>query len=190
MTESTPPPPDQGWSDRPATSTDPAPASTAWASPASTTTAVVPAPRPGMVTAAGVILIVLGVLTLVIGLFALLGAALFAGAAGSLGEVADTPAGFGGMMGAFAGLIIVFVVIVLAFGTLEILGGIKAMAGRSWARITGIVLGVIGALLSLSGLTSPDAGGGIVVSIAIAAAFAFVVFALATTGRWFAARNA
>lgn len=180
MTESTPPP----------ISSDAPPAPATWSTPTATGTAVAPAQRPGLVTAAGVVLIVMGVLTLIIGLFAMLGAAIFAGAAGSLGETADAPAGFGNMMGAFAGLIVVFVVLIVAWGILQIVAGAKAMGGRSWARITGIVVAIIGALFALSGLTSPDAGAGIVISIAIAAAYAFVVFALATSGRWFGSRTA
>jgi hypothetical protein len=93
------------------------------------------------------------------------------------------------MMGAFAGLIVVFVVLIVCWGVLQIVAGVKAMGGRNWARITGIVVAIIGALFALSGLANPDAGGGIVISIAIAAAYAFVVFALATSGRWFASRT-
>ncbi len=188
MTESTPPQ-DQGWSDRPATTGEAPPAATSWSTPSTTGPAVVTAERPGLVTGAGIVLIVMGVLTLIIGLFAMLGAAIFAGAAGSLGETADAPAGFGNMMGAFAGLIVVFVVLIVAWGVLQIVAGVKAMGGRNWARITGIVVAIIGALFALSGLANPDAGGGIVISIAIAAAYAFVVFALATSGRWFASRT-
>lgn len=178
MTESPPPPPDHV----------PAPASTAWGTPAATTAAV-PAQRPGLVTAAGITLIVLGVLTLVIGVLGLLVTVLFAGAAGGLGETAEVPAGFDGMMGAFAGIVFIFVALVLAWGTLQILVGVKAMSGRGWARITGIVVGAIGALFSLSGLANPDAGGGVVISIALAAANVFVIYALATSGRWFVART-
>lgn len=190
MTES-PPPPDQGWSDRP-TSSEPAPASwPPYAAPASTTTAVATAQRPGMVTAAGIILIVLGAITLLFGAIFLLGAAIFTGAAGSIGEATDAPAGAATLLGAAGGLLIVLAVLVLAWGVLDIVVGIKAMGGRSWARITGIVLGVIGALLSLGSLAGSLEGGvqGVIINIALAAAYAFVIFALATSGRWFAARS-
>jgi hypothetical protein len=192
MTQSTPPP-DQGWSDRPATTTDATeapPAPSAWPAASTGGTVVAPVARPGLVTAAGVVLIVLGVLTLVIGVFGIIGAAAFAGVAGSLGETADAPAGFGNMMGAFAGLVVVVVILVLAWGVLQIVAGAKSLSGRNWARITGIVVGVIGALLFLAGLTNPDAGNGIFVNIAIAAAYVFVVIALAMGGSWFRARSA
>lgn len=189
MTESTPTP-DPAWSDRPATTGDAAPAATSWSTPTATGTAVTTAQRPGLVTGAGVVLIVMGVLTLIIGLFAMLGAAMFAGAAGGIGETAEAPAGVGNMMGAFAGLIVVFVVLIVGWGILQIVAGVKAMSGRNWARITGIVVAIIGALFALSGLANPEAGASIVISIAIAAAYAFVVFALATSGRWFGSRTA
>jgi hypothetical protein len=191
MTQSTPPP-DQGWSDRPASTTDPdvTPAPAAWPAATAGSTAVTTVARPGLVTAAGVLLIVLGVLTLIIGVVGLLGAAMFAGAAGSLGETADAPAGFGNMMGAFAGLVVVFVILIFAWGVLQIVAGAKSLSGRNWARITGIVIGVIGVLLFLAGLANPDAGGGLIVSIVIAAAYAFIVIALAMGGSWFRARGA
>lgn len=189
MTESTPHR-DQGWSDRPATTGDAPPPPTSWPAPSAGGPTVATAQRPGLVTGAGVVLIVMGVLTLIIGLFALLGAAIFAGAAGSIGETAEAPAGFGNMMGAFAGVVVVFVVLVLGWGILQIVAGAKAMSGRNWARITGIVVAIIGALLALAGLANPEAGGSIVINIAIAAAYAFVVFALATSGRWFGSRVA
>jgi hypothetical protein len=143
-----------------------------------------------MVTGAGVVLIVMGVLTLIIGLFGLLGAAMIAGAVGTVGESAEAPVGFGNMMGAFAGLIVVFVILILAWGVLQIVAGAKAMSGRNWARITGIVVAIIGALLALSGLANPEAGGTVIINIVMAAAYAFAAFALATSGRWFGSRAA
>ena len=184
-----PPPPERSWADQNAP--DPAlGAAPAYPATGASSTAVAPASRPGIVTAASITLIVLGALTLLIGLFVGVGASMFAGAAGGLGQAADVPAGYESVMGAFAGVIILIVILVLGWGILEILVGIKAMAGRGWARITGIVLGVIGALLSLGGLTNPDAGGGVVINLAIAAAYIFVVFAFATAGAWFSSRSA
>lgn len=154
------------------------PADPAWASaqqPALQT-------RPGMVTAAGITLIVLGVLTMLLGLLLLLGAGLFAGAAGSIPETADMP-GMGGMFGAFAGAILIFTLIVLGFGALQLVSGVKALGGRAWARVTGIVVAIIAGVLALAGIGSAE--GGAVINIALVAANAFVVFALATSGPWF-----
>jgi hypothetical protein len=167
-----PPPTDAGWS----TGAPPAPPATA-------------ASRPGLLTAAGVTLIVLGALTLLIGLLLLLGAALFAGAAGNVTPQAEVP-GLGGMLGAFAGIILVVMIIVLGFGALQLVTGIKVLSGRPWARVTGIVVGVIGGIFALAGIGGEDAGGGVIISLALAAANAFVVFALATGGDWFRGRVA
>lgn len=147
------------------------------------------AERPGIVTAAGVTLIVLSVLTLLLALILLIGVGLFAGAAGSMPDAAEIPAGFEGMFGAFAGAFLVFTLIVAAFGVLQLVSGIQVLGGRSWARVTGIVVAAIAGLLSLAGIGGGDSGG-VVIGLALVAANAFVIWALATTGPWFAARSA
>ncbi len=139
-----------------------------------------PGGRPGIVTAAGITLIVLGALTLVLSLILLLGAAIFAGAAG--GVDTEVP-GLGGMFGAFAGAIFVVVLIVVGFGALQLISGIKVLGGQGWARITGIVVAVIAGVLALAGVGDPN---GAILNIALVAANAFVVYALITTGPWFA----
>ena len=141
--------------------------------------ATAPVTRPGIVTAAGITLMVLGVLTLLLGLILLLGAALFAGASG---PVNDELPGMGGFFGAFAGVIFVFVIIVAAFGVLQLVSGIKVMAGRSWARITGIVVAAIAGVMALAGIGNAD---GAAINLVLVAANAFVIFALVTTGGWF-----
>jgi hypothetical protein len=161
------------------------PAEPSWSAPPPPAASVVP-PRPGIVTAAGITLIAIGILTLLIGLLVLLGSALFAGAAGSGLEMPGTPGVPTGMFTAFAGFILVFALIVLGWGALQVLTGIKVLGGRGWARITGIVVGVIGALLAVSGLGGGESSS-VVIAIAFLAANAFVIWALATSGGWFAA---
>ena len=193
------PPPDQGWSDRPATTDTTSPASTQWSGPATTNTAVAVA-RPGRVTAASIILIVLGAFSILFGLIALLGGAMFAGAAGDPGVQAQLP----GLPGALGGVLIVFAIILLAWGILEIVSGAKALGGRNWARITGIVLSVIGLLLfvlgivgsmgapqAVEGVEGAETGGavGLIINALVAAAYAFVIWAYATAGSWFASRS-
>lgn len=148
---------------------------------------VPPAPeRPTVVTAAGITLIVLSAFTLLIGLIMLIGVGLFAGAAGSIPD-ADMP-GVGGLVGAFAGAVFVFMLIVVGFGVLQLLSGIKVLAGRNWARITGIVVAAIMALLSLAGLGGGEDANPIF-SLVLLAANGFIIWALATSGSWFAARE-
>ncbi len=145
--------------------------------------AAAPVARPGMITGAGITLIVLGVLTLLLGLIVLLGGALFAGAASGV-DSSELP-GVGGFFGAFAGAIIVFAIIVLGFGVLQFVTGLSVLGGKGWARITGIVIAAIGGLFALGGLGDPN---GATVSIVLLVANAFVIFALATAGPWFSSR--
>jgi hypothetical protein len=139
-----------------------------------------------MVTAAGWILIVLGVLTLLLGTIGLLGALALAGATGAAAEELNVP-GLGVSAAAFAGLFLVIIVIVLAWGAAELASGINVLSGRGWARILGIILAAIGLLLSLPGLGGGE-GSSPILSIVLIAAYAFVIWALATAGSWFTAR--
>lgn len=143
--------------------------------------------RPGIVTAAGITLIVLGILTLVLGLFLLVGVGLFAGAAGSIPEsqVPAAPA----MFGAVAGMILVILVIVAAFGIVQLVSGIRVLGGRSWARWAGIVVSAIAGLFALAGLAGNE-GGSVVLNLVLAGANAFAIWALASSGSWFAVRSA
>ncbi len=143
-----------------------------------------PAERPTTVTAAGITLIVLGALTLLVSLLLLIGVGLFAGAAGSIPE-SEVPAGFGGLFGAFAGAIFVIMLIVAAFGVLQLVSGIQVLGGRGWARVTGIVVAAIAGLLALAGIGDPE---GMIFSLILVIANGFVIWALATSGPWFATR--
>lgn len=143
-----------------------------------------PAERPTTVTAAGITLIVLGALTLLVSLLLLIGVGLFAGVAGSIPE-SEIPAGMGGLFGAFAGAIFVIMLIVAGFGVLQLVSGIQVLGGRSWARVTGIVVAAIAGLLALTGMGEPE---GMIFSLILLIANGFVIWALATSGPWFAAR--
>ena len=200
MTESTRPP-DQRWSSDESTASDaevpaappppvaPASTSTSYATSSSSTAVAEPVGRPGIVTAGSITLIVLGALSLLGGVLFMLGGALFAGAEGS--EALDVPPGLEGMAGAFAGMLIFIAILVLIYGALEIWAGINALGGRSWARITGIVLSVIGAALFIGGLLgATEEGANPVLNIIFIAAYLFVIYALATGGRWFGPRTA
>ena len=138
--------------------------------------------RPGQVTAAAVILIVLGVIVALFGILALLGGAIFP-------TVADSPefsGQFGDLSPAIGGLLITFGIIVLGYGVLEVVAGIFVLSGRTWARITGLILAVLGILFSLVGvLPSEGSGAANVVSWALLLAYAFVAWVLASRGAWF-----
>jgi hypothetical protein len=139
-----------------------------------------------MVTGAGITMIVLGALITLLGLFVLI-AGVFIGGAGSNVNI-STP-GFSGLAGAVAGVIIVIALVFLAFGILDIVAGANVLGGRSWARITGIVVAAIVGLLSLPGIFNGGRGGSPIFGLILVVANAFIIWALATTGSWFAARS-
>jgi amino acid transporter len=97
--------------------------------------------RPGAVTAAAVMLIILGAL------YALLGV-LVVVAGGALADV----------FGAGGAVAIVIGLVVVAFGVLDIISGVKVLALSSGWRIGGIVLTAIGGLFALIGTISSFSG--------------------------------
>jgi hypothetical protein len=138
-----------------------------------------------MVTAAGVIMIIFGAILCLFGVLFLIGGA-FVGGSGARFE--NELPGVGVTAGAVAGVIIVFAFIFLALGILNIVAGANVFGGRGWARITGIVLAAIFAVFSLLGIGGSSQNGGIVITLLVIAGNVFVIWALATTGAWFAAR--
>lgn len=144
--------------------------------------------RPGVATAAAITMIVLGALGAVFGLLLLLGGVFISGAGSTFENQAP---GLTGLSGAVGGVLIVLALIVIAIGILDIIAGGYALAGRGWARITGIVVSAVLAVFwALSLLGGGDRGGGLFLSLILLAANIFVIWGLATTGSWFAARRA
>lgn len=141
--------------------------------------------RPGTVTTAGILMIIIGALITIFGLLSLIGGAFLSGGGDMLEE--QVP-GLNGMAGAVAGVIIVFGLILLVYGILEIVAGANVLGGKGWARITGIVLAAIIGFFNLLSLFSPRQGSGILITLLVLAANAFIIWALATSGSWFAAR--
>jgi hypothetical protein len=140
-----------------------------------------------MTTAAGITMIVLGALGAVFGLLLLLGGVFISGAGSTFDNQAPE---LSGLSGAVGGVLIVLALIVVAIGILDIVAGGYVLAGRAWARITGIVVSAILAVFwALGSLGGGNRGGGIFLSLILLAANLFVIWALATTGSWFAARR-
>jgi hypothetical protein len=136
-----------------------------------------------VVTSAAIVLIVLGVLTAIVGLFALLAASLF-----SSGMEIPGMEQFGeGTAGAVGGILVIIGAVIIVFGVLQVLSGINLFSARSWARILGIVLAVIGGLFGLlAAIPSSSANNtSPVFGLILLVAYAFAVWALATTGRYF-----
>ena len=121
-----------------------------------------PAPEPiavprrsGWVTTAAVVLFVAGALSGLVGLvFLILGLAggsalteLMTGQPGLPDEL-DVEA----MSGVVTGVMVVIGVITLAWATAHVAAGVGILAGRGWARITGMVVSILGFLVSLLAL--------------------------------------
>jgi hypothetical protein len=145
--------------------------------------------RPAPVTQAGWLMIVFGTLIGLLGLlFALAGAAF--PAMRQLPEVAEQ---LESVPEAFGVVAIVVGIVLLGWGITQVVAGIFAMRGRSWARIAGIVVGIIGGLVGLAWLVGslPNATGSNPVGLAIAALFAgahvYAIWVLIRSGEWFAA---
>ncbi|GBC87856.1 hypothetical protein HRbin12_01874 [bacterium HR12] len=116
--------------------------------------------RPGVVTAAAVLLFIGVAFGLLGGLFAVTGGGFIGG---SLGGVA-----------------IVFGIVMLAVGGLEIYAGVQVLALKEQGRMIGLVLAAIGALMSL--LQIGASPGSAIIGLAING---FVLYALGTTASAF-----
>lgn len=115
-----------------------------------------PGARPGVVTAAGILLIVAGA-------FAILGGLLSFGVA------------------SLAGYFVILAVILLAIGALEIYAGIQILGLKERGRMIGLVVAAIGAVFSLIFLIS----AGDFTQLISLALDAFVIWALWTNAQYF-----
>lgn len=127
----------------------------AWPPPAPAPVAPPARPRrSGWVTAAAVVLFVAGTLSAVMGLILLiLGVAMGSSFTGMMeGQPGMSDVNTGAMSGFFTGFMLGFALIALLWAAAHVAAGVGVLAGRGWARITGMVLAVIGAAFSLLGL--------------------------------------
>jgi hypothetical protein len=133
----------------------------AWAPPPATPGAA--GQRTNLSLAAGIILIVLGILG---GLLGLLLATVGRGFVESFNGFNDLPGFNGADPGAVVGGIVTFFGIVLLVGGIAyIIGGVGVLRTRGWGRVLGIVVGIIGGLVWLaslggSGQYGSSGGGG------------------------------
>ncbi len=143
-------------------------------------------PRPGSITAAAIVLIVFGAILGLIGLLVMLGGAMFSAIkdqpelAGQLGQVSD----------AFGVFILIVGALMATWGALQVLAAIFVLRGRTWARITAMIVAILGALIGLASIIPGENGVtpvGVVISLVIVGGHAFAIWALASQGRWFSA---
>lgn len=155
----------------------------AWPQPQPPYSPPQPPSRPGQVAAAAVVLIVLGVIVALFGVAFVLFGSMF-GSISSMPEFADQ---LGGLPPALGGFIATVGLVVLAYGILQVVAGIYVLPGKSWARITGLIVATLGALLGLALLLpGEESTTGSVVAVIVLAAYVYVVWTLTTNGRWFA----
>lgn len=108
--------------------------------------------RPTPVTAAGVLLIVLGGLR---ELFAVIAIIVIIGAGGEIAGLEDA--------GAIIGVLVFAVLLTAAVGLLQILGGVNALRQRPLGRLLGSIGCAIGIGIALLGLIGGAAGGATVI---------------------------
>jgi hypothetical protein len=113
--------------------------------------------RTGLAAAAGVLLIVLGIL----GGLAGLAVALIGGSfAATLGDLIEVPGLNGADAGAVFGGVIAFVgVLILVYSLVYVFAGVGVLRNRGWGRVMGLVVGILSGLIWLGTVTTPDQPG-------------------------------
>jgi hypothetical protein len=87
----------------------------------------------------------------------------------------------------FGGFILGFGLVILAWGVLEVVAGGFVLRRRGWARITAIVLAILGTLAGLA-LSLPREGTnpvGLTITLVFMGGHAFAIWALSRSGTWF-----
>jgi len=140
--------------------------------------------RPMGVTLAAIFYIIVGVLLLLGGLLALLGGGMLGGL-----DLEGMP-GLGGVLG---GALFVIGLIIIVVAILFLASGIGSLQGKNWARVLGIVLGVIGAVLGVLGILGGMGGGvdasGLIWNVVFTALYALAAWALYQAAPYFAYRR-
>jgi hypothetical protein len=141
-----------------ASAPEPAPAPAPAAPPPPVTWAAPPAAvavaggRTGLAAAAGIIMLVLGVLGGLLGLFvAVVGGSIVS----SLGDIVDVP-GMNDPGSVIGGVVAFFGIIVVVYSLLYVFGGIGILRSRGWGRVMGLIVGILSGLVWLSGLGQSD----------------------------------
>ncbi|HEY4227138.1 MAG TPA: hypothetical protein VGM49_02280 [Candidatus Limnocylindrales bacterium] len=153
----------------------PPPPAVAWQAPPPV---AVKGGRTGLAAAAGVIMLILGILGMVLGVLFFAGTALI----GSLGDFQNIPGLPEGTNGAnvVTGVLVFFGVIIVAYSLVYIIGSIGVLRSKGWGRVMGIVVGVLSGLFWLAGLSgsgsSSSGGGGSLIFVIVLLALHVYVF--------------
>jgi hypothetical protein len=133
--------------------------------------------RTGLAAAAGIILLILGVLGILVGALFFAGTAFVSQLTDRLGEIPGLPSGTN-TSDILAGAFVFLGVIVLAYSLAYILGGIGVLRSRGWGRVLGILVGLFSGLFWLLALGGGGNQGGAFVAILFGVhAYIFVVLA-------------
>jgi len=135
------------------------------------------------VTASAIILIVIGgLLTLLGGVFVL--------TAPLMGDLANDPdfvAQFGDISDSLQSFATTFGIILGMFGITQLVAGIFVLRVRTWARITGMICAILGALFALLFVFSGQPVSA-VIGMVVLVSYAYAFWALTTRGTAFGAR--
>jgi len=196
---------------------DTQPVQPAWPPPPAEPVAEPPPQRPGWVTTSAVILLIVGALSALVGaLMLVLGVAIGPAwtdmMSGQPGIEGIDPAMMTGIM---TGSLVALAVIALLWATGTVAAGVGILGGRGWARVLGIVLSIIGLLVtgvllasvlgsfgmtpemiddpSMREVTADDLRTGSAISAAFVGAFvigyAIVLVTLIRSGAYFSRRS-
>ena len=141
-----------------------------------------PEARPPSVTAAGVILLLIGTFTGLIGLVLLILVVINSNPGALPAYIEAAPEGFANAAGAIGlGL--------LAYGAGSTFVAVQALRRRSWARWIGTVLSALGVAALVLAVVGPRQTTGTtpLIFIPVIAALAYAGVALASEGQWFGA---
>lgn len=111
-----------------------------------------PGSRTGLAAAAGIILLILGILGGLLGLFvAVVGGSI----ASSLSDLVEIP-GISDPSGVVGGVVAFFGILIVVYSLVYLIGGIGILRSRNWGRVLGIIVGILSGLVWLSGLGQAD----------------------------------
>ena len=93
---------------------------------------------------------------------------------------------FGDVSETAGGVIAAFGFLFVADGVLQFISGIFVLPGRSWARVTGLIAGILGALIALVGVLPGQSGGGVnLFFLLLLVGYVYVVLTLTMHASWF-----
>jgi len=140
------------------------------------------------VTISAVVLMILGVMLALFGLVLTLFGAMF----DTLRLQPELIDQLGPLPDSFGGFILGFGLVILTWGVLEVVTAAFVLRRRGWARITAVVLAILGTLAGLA-LSLPGQGGvnpvGLIFTLTFVGGHVFAIWALGRSGAWFSASD-